>query len=155
MAHTWLTKARICHAQSNCDKAEALAKKALGAVAEALGTEHPLAGEVYCVLGQFYTEDERYEEAERACRRAIDIYSHHMGEENDNTANAMNVLARVLIRQGRLAEAEDLCVRALTILADIFESDHPRVFAVHETMGELHGRLSRWDGFVDASSLLQ
>ncbi len=124
--------------EGNYDYAIVIAKKALIAAEEALGTDNPL---VAIVLNNFATAcyaQGLYEQAEPLYSRALCIKEKAFGPNHLNVAQGLNNLATLYYTQGLYEQAEPLYERALKIRKQILGSGHPDVSKSLNNLGLLY-----------------
>lgn len=117
------TQAATLASQGRATEAEALYKRSLAIVEQALPANPVLAGSLNNV-GQFYRGQRRYAEAADHFSRALAIYAQSYGDNHKLTATVMNNLAAVYQSAGRYDEAEPLYRRGLGATEKLFGAEH-------------------------------
>jgi len=120
------TQAASLASQGRVAEAEALYKRSLSVVEQALPGDPLLAGSLNN-LGQFYRGQRRYLEAIDLFRRALAIYQPAYGDNHSLTAKVINNLAAVYLASGRYDQAEPLYRRGLGATEKLLGAEHSSV----------------------------
>ena len=88
-------------------------------------------------LGEFYTDQEKYNKAELFLTRALDIRKQQLGNNHPDTAHTLNNLGVLYTKQGKHSEAEKFLNQALAIAQRVLESKHPDTVKYRENLENL------------------
>lgn len=108
-------------------EAEALLRKSLPLVEQALGREHPDYGAFLNNLGDALRQQGKYAEAEHLLRDSLSIHAIGLGRDHPAYATTLNGLAGALIGQGKYAEAERHFRESIHVKAMALGPEHPSV----------------------------
>ena len=109
------------------DEAEPLARSALEAQRNLLGSGHEEVAETLTVLANVRFKKGQYEEAEAAGREALRIRRQLTGNESPAVAASLQQLAEILDGRGQYKEAEALAEEALAIHRGVLGSRDEKV----------------------------
>ncbi len=111
--------------QEKYDEAEALCDKALKALRDRLGPDHPDVAVLLNNVAYNLAGREKYADADRHFREALAILVKRYGEGHPETAEARNNLGVNLYHQGQFDEAERLFKEALAAQRRVLGDGHP------------------------------
>jgi tetratricopeptide (TPR) repeat protein len=138
-------EASVAQEEGDFDTAVAFYERALRAVEESRGANHPEVSTVLVNMSGLLHMIGRFDEAEANLTRAIAIDKKALGERHTEVGADYNVLAQLYADLGRYDEAEKLYLEALSIWTDKLGANHQNIAGIAVNLGELYREQTRFD----------
>lgn len=137
--------ASVYSRQDRFDLAEPYQRRAVGAVAAAVGWQHPYTATLMSNLATIYIEQHRHAEVELLLREAVKTFAATSGLDDKLALLAQRNLALVYYGVGRHDEAEALMREVLERKRRLHGDDHPSTIESLRDLAFLQSHLERYD----------
>ncbi len=134
------------------DRALVVAKKALEAIEQKVGRDHPDVAPMLETIAELYYHQEQYFDVELPLKRALAIREKTLGSDHLDIVETLNKLAEIYKTLGQYSKAEQLYLRIITIQEREIETDNPLFASSLNNLAELY---SIQEKYVQAEELFK